>query len=420
MDRYGKIEGMEDIVDLIDELGFLPFFRNPIEGFSLEEKTPQEFWFDHESVGVWEWKGPIISRSESAYGKFYRGKAVWISRDWYPDFVNYRRFRRHLTADEKFILETLKGEDSLLSKELKAFTGYSRPRTKAIDPFGERLTHLDSMLGDDDGRKREGFETALTHLQMAGYVIISDFEYSRDKKGNTYGWGVARYTTPESYFGESTLHVDRTPLSPATGSSRTSGRFFPGRQRSSSRPLSRSAGVSRFRPLSPHEKADSVGFQNPLCSCRLKEGRGQNSLRLPVLQPFAGAEAEQEDHPSENELAAHRDPDTLEAKGAGEEPGGGKPDKPHGAKVHEAGDQGVPRAHKDAVRDNRRREHRFRERLDPEDRRAEIDDLGDVRHQADHDRGEDEHQNAPEIIEPHREVFAPRADALAGEGSRGI
>lgn len=30
MDRYGKIEGMEDIVDLIDELGFLPFFRNPI------------------------------------------------------------------------------------------------------------------------------------------------------------------------------------------------------------------------------------------------------------------------------------------------------------------------------------------------------------------------------------------------------
>ena len=211
MDRYGKIEGMEDIVDLIDELGFLPFFRNPIEGFSLEEKTPQEFWFDHESVGVWEWKGPIISRNESAYGKFYRGKAVWISRDWYPDFVNYRRFRRHLTADEKFILETLKGEDSLLSKELKAFTGYSRPRTKAIDPFGERLTHLDSMLGDDDGRKREGFETALTHLQMAGYVIISDFEYSRDKKGNTYGWGVARYTTPESYFGESTLHVDRTP-----------------------------------------------------------------------------------------------------------------------------------------------------------------------------------------------------------------
>ena len=211
MDRYGKIEGMEDIVDLIDELGFLPFFRNPIEGWSLEEKTPAEFWFNDDNDGVWEWKGPIISRTECAYGKFYRGKAVFISRGWYPDFLNYRRFRRHLTADEKFILETLKGEDSLLSKELKAFTGYTRARTKAIDPFGERLTHLDSMLGDDDGRKREGFETAVNHPQMAGYVIISDFEYSRDKKGNTYGWGVARYTTPESYFGESTLHVDRTP-----------------------------------------------------------------------------------------------------------------------------------------------------------------------------------------------------------------
>ena len=53
MDRYGKIEGMEDIVDLIDELGFLPFFRNPIEGWSLEEKTPAEFWFNDDNDGVW-------------------------------------------------------------------------------------------------------------------------------------------------------------------------------------------------------------------------------------------------------------------------------------------------------------------------------------------------------------------------------
>ena len=51
MDRYGKIEGMEDIVDLIDELGFLPFFRNPIERWSLEEKTPAEFWFNDDNDG---------------------------------------------------------------------------------------------------------------------------------------------------------------------------------------------------------------------------------------------------------------------------------------------------------------------------------------------------------------------------------
>ena len=155
------------------------------------------------------------------------------------------------------------------------------------------------------------------------------------------------------------------------------------------------------------------------------------SLCLPVLQPLSTPEAQQEDHAAENKLTAHRDPDALEAKGAGEEPGGREPHKPHRSKVHEAGDQRVPRAHKDTVGDNRGREHRFRERLDPEDRRAEIDDFGDVRHEADHDRGEDEHQNSHhghdtepcrdrDLTEPHREVFAPRADALAGEGSRGI
>lgn len=144
MDRYGKIEGMEDIVDLIDELGFLPFFRNPIEGWSLEEKTPPEFWFNDDNDGDWEWKGPIISRSESAYGKFYRGKAVWISRGWYPDFVNYRRFRRHLTADEKFILETLKGEGFAPLEGTQGLHGLQPPENESDRSF-RRAAHASQL-----------------------------------------------------------------------------------------------------------------------------------------------------------------------------------------------------------------------------------------------------------------------------------
>ena len=51
-----------------------------------------------------------------------------------------------------------------------------------------------------DGRK--GFETIITRLQSQCYVIISDFVYELDKNGNTYGWGVAEYSTPEKFMGK--------------------------------------------------------------------------------------------------------------------------------------------------------------------------------------------------------------------------
>ena len=56
-----------------------------------------------------------------------------------------------------------------------------------------------------DGNK--GFETVITRLQHQLYVVIADFEYRVDKQGNRYGWGVARYATPESLLGRE--FVDR-------------------------------------------------------------------------------------------------------------------------------------------------------------------------------------------------------------------
>ena len=33
-------------------------------------------------------------------------------------------------------------------------------------------------------------------------MCIADFVYRVDKRGKEYGWGVARYTTPEAQFGD--------------------------------------------------------------------------------------------------------------------------------------------------------------------------------------------------------------------------
>ena len=33
-------------------------------------------------------------------------------------------------------------------------------------------------------------------------MVISDFQYLKDKLGNEYGWGVAEYSTPERFLGK--------------------------------------------------------------------------------------------------------------------------------------------------------------------------------------------------------------------------
>ena len=179
------IRTKEDLVKAVQELGILPFFANSIPGFSIEEHVSQEIWFT-DKPGPWEWKGPVIRETGCAYGKFFENKAAYISREWFPDFANFRRDGYDFDAryeDElasyrdKQLYDLLEREAPVLSGDLKKSGNYGK-----------------------NGNK--GFDTILTRLQAQGYVLTSDFVYRRDKKGNEYGWGVALYSTPEKFWGE--------------------------------------------------------------------------------------------------------------------------------------------------------------------------------------------------------------------------
>ena len=183
--NYGsKLKSAEDIDAAVQELGFLPFFRNAIPGFSIEERTPSGLWFSDEP-GPWDWKGPVIRMGNCAYGKFFRGKAVFVSLDWFPDLANYRRDGYDYDArcedglapwHDQRIYEKL-AAGGMLSKALKSDCGYGREGLK-------------------------GFDQAITRLQMQTYVCVENFEYALDKHGAPYGWGVARYNTPEALYGK--------------------------------------------------------------------------------------------------------------------------------------------------------------------------------------------------------------------------
>ena len=183
--RFSVLRSPEDIISLTTELGFLPFFAGEIPGFSVEECCPPELWFSEEADGPWEWKGPVARSGQCVYGKFFGGKAGFISKEWFPDFANLRRDGYDFDAryedgfasrKDKEVYDMTAEHGALLSKELKRLCNYRKGGNK-------------------------GFDTVITRLQMQTYLTIGDFVYMRDKFGQVYGWGVAQYTTPEAQFG---------------------------------------------------------------------------------------------------------------------------------------------------------------------------------------------------------------------------
>ena len=179
------IRNQKDLEEAVQTLGFVPFFTNSIQGFSVKEHIDPAAWFPDEGEGIWEWKGPVIRNTGCAYGKFFEKKAVFISKEWFPDFANLRR--GGLSFDEmydfglipyphKVFYDVLRQRAPVTSSELRFFAGYGKEAKKGFDPL-------------------------ITCLQGKCLVLISDFVYQRDRYGLPYGWGVAQYSTPEIYFG---------------------------------------------------------------------------------------------------------------------------------------------------------------------------------------------------------------------------
>ena len=183
------IHTVDEAIEYINEVGFLPLFKNEIPGFSMEERTVAEHWWsENPEVDPWEWRAIIARSGKVAYGKFFDGKAGFISKEWLPYFANYRRDGYDFDA---------------LWDDEKA----SRRQKKIMDLFAE--DHADEELFSNeikqnagfgkDGEK--GFDGTITDLQHLLYLCVRDFRQKKNKKGQEYGWAIAVYSTPEHIFG---------------------------------------------------------------------------------------------------------------------------------------------------------------------------------------------------------------------------
>lgn len=188
-----SVHTKQDLIDAIQEYGIVPYFPTSIPGFSLEEHCPPSILFNDTEENTWEWKGPVIRATGCAYGKFFEKKAAYVRKDIFLDLANYRRDGYDFDAryddglarfQDKQLFDLIEKNAPVLSKDLRQSGGYA----------------YSGRWQKTDGKK--GFDPSITRLQEQCYVIISDFVYTLDKNGNRRGWGVAEYSTPEAFMGE--------------------------------------------------------------------------------------------------------------------------------------------------------------------------------------------------------------------------
>ena len=191
-----RIRSWQELVNWVNEVGFLPLFANEIEGFSAEEHVSPDFWWTGiRDEDPWEWREIIAASHQVAYGKFFDRKSGFISLDWLPYFANFRRGGYDFDSRwedglanrrEKIIMDMLTGKDDdgdmtfpddrILSTELKKKAGFGKG--------GEK-----------------NFPGIVTGLQMQTYLVISDFHRRVNKRGGEYGMPVSVLLPPEAIWG---------------------------------------------------------------------------------------------------------------------------------------------------------------------------------------------------------------------------
>ena len=192
-DNPYRIRTPEELINYINQVGFLPLFANEVPGFSAEEHVSPLFWWTGDpEQDPWLWREIIARSGRVAYGKFFNRKTGFISKEWLPAFANYRRNGYDFDAlwddemasfREKKIMDLFETEDELYSFEIKKKAGFGK-----------------------EGEKN--FEGVITSLQMKGYLTVRDFRKRRRKKdGKEYGWPISVYSTMEKFIGKDIIYA---------------------------------------------------------------------------------------------------------------------------------------------------------------------------------------------------------------------
>ena len=173
-----RLECAENMISAIRELGIVPFFKSPVPGYSIQEMTSPDHWFDSsDDLGPWDWKIDVVQSGDIAYGKFLcGGKAGFATVEWYAHLMNWRRSQQKYRPDanERRILEVLRESGDIGSKDIRQLLGV----------------------------KKGPADNVVAKMSQKTLLLVGDIR--RVYKGPTLsyqGWQTCSFCTPEALFG---------------------------------------------------------------------------------------------------------------------------------------------------------------------------------------------------------------------------
>lgn len=218
-----SIDSPESMSAVIRRIGIIPFVRNTVPGWSIEEMTAPGCWFmDEEAEGVlgpWDWKIEVLREGDIAYGKFIRNKVAFATVEWYRHLMNWRRSqpRYRMAVGEDFPghnhMDTLYKllSPTLLSaiRELGCVNGSDVRKilTERTTVAQRKLIKgcMEKYLIPEV--KRTAADYLNQYLEMGTWTVVGDFERVYRGPNMEYkGWQRSTITTPDELFGE--LDID--------------------------------------------------------------------------------------------------------------------------------------------------------------------------------------------------------------------
>ena len=171
-----QISSAPEMERVIREAGIIPFFKNVVPGYSIQELTKPSCWFDgdEDPLGPWDWKIDCILSGDIAYGKFLcGGKASFATIPFYRELANVRRSTSKPDENGQRIMAWIEERGSITIKEVR-------------------------MLLDV---KKGAADAAISRLMHQCRVVTGAIERVYNGPYQTYkGWQVSTFCTPEALF----------------------------------------------------------------------------------------------------------------------------------------------------------------------------------------------------------------------------
>ena len=171
----------ETMHSLICEVGIIPFFENPIPGYSVEEHTSPDNWFHDDFLGPWDWKIFCVQSGDIAYGKFlWGGKAAFATVPVYRELMNWRRSlpQYRPTADQQKVLDYMEEHGTISIPEVRKLLGIKKGPADAL----------------------------MAKLQLQTRVVTGDIQrVYRGSDLHYNGWQRSSFCSPEALFDDSDI-----------------------------------------------------------------------------------------------------------------------------------------------------------------------------------------------------------------------